>query len=274
MSTEPPSSSLPGVGVDRLLEAVSRPLSLQLEAMLAEQRQRLEAEANVRLRKALLDQEAELAKKSGAEQDRARAETTEEVRRQVSREMESQFEGKLAAELRALKDRLDRSAREAAEGWEREREELAQQAERWHVLTEFYRRTGTVVSQSEILSRFMKAAVHFAGGVALYLEKDGGLARWGREGGAAAFPEIVSEETRDPDWYWAPVRVRSRTVVVVGATSVGQKDALDVLTGALRRAIENLGLRLGAGLRGEETEAESPNGGSETASRTRVEPEV
>lgn len=274
MSTEPPSSSRPGAGVERLLEAVSRPLSLQLEAMLAEERQKLEAEANVRLRKALLDREAELARKSEEDASRVRAETAEEVRRQVVGEMESRFEEKLSAELRALKDRLDSAARESAEGWQREREELEQQAERWHVLTEFYRRTGTVVSQTEILNRFMKAAAHFAGGVALYLEKDGGLARWGREGGAAAFPEIVSEETRDPDWYWVPVKVRSRTVVVVGATAVGQRDALEVLTGALRRAIENLGLRLGAGLRGEDPGQESGNGKAETSSRTRPEPEV
>jgi hypothetical protein len=267
MSTDPPSPSQDNVAVDRLLEAMSRPLSLQLESLLGEQRKRLEAEANVRLRKALLDQEGEIGQRSEAEQARVRAETAEQVRQQVTRELESRFEEKLAVELRALKDRLDAVSGEAAADWERERQELGQQAERWHVLTEFYRRTGTVISQTEILNRYLKAAVHFAGGVALYLERNEGLSRWGAAGGAAAFPEIVSEDTRDPDWYWVPVRVRSRTVVVVGATAVAQKDALDVLTGALRRAIENLGLRLGAGLRGEDEETQGANGESETASR-------
>jgi hypothetical protein len=249
----PPSESRsnpespPGPAIDRLLRAASPALASELERMIAEHGERLRAEANVQLRKALLDKEAELRTRSEAELARARAETAAQARQEVTRELESRFEGRLASELRTLRERLDDARNQAEATWQLERTDLRNEAARWQVLADFSRHTGEATSQAEILKRFLRAAGHFAGDAALYLNKAGGLRRWKVDGHTTAFPEIVSEDTRDPDWYWSPVRLRSRMVLAVGAMRVENRDALDALVGALRRAIETLGLRLGSG---------------------------
>ena len=246
MSAIPPAGSPGGdLSVDRLLRAVSPVLSLELGRVLEEQRKKLLAEANVRLRKALLDKEAELKALSHADQSRVRVETAGRVREEVTRELEVRFEKRLSTELRALKDRLGEDGRRAEMSWQQERAGLGEEAQHWRVLAEFYQRAGAATSQVEILRRFLKAAGHFAGGVALYLNKPDGLARWGMEGDQSAFPELVSDGTKDPEWYWVPITVRSRKLVVVGATGVRHREALDTLVSAFRRAIENLGLRVG-----------------------------
>ena len=261
MSTQPPSD-MPedSQSISRLLEAISPGLTAELFRILDEHREKLRAEANVQLKAAILERETELQAASEAETVRLRAETTEQVRKDVTRELESQFEQKLSKELRALKDRLDGASGEAQLKWQQERSELTDESVRWRVLSDFYRRTGTVISQAEILKRFLKAGGHYAGGIVLYLNKPDGLRRWGTEGEISAFPELVSEDTRDPEWYWVPVTVRSRTVLAVGATGVEDREALDALVGALKRAIENLGLRLG--VRAAELNEGSANGGS------------
>lgn len=247
MSAQPPSDMpLSNESISRLLEAISPGLSTELERMLDEHRERLEAEATVQLRTALIEREAQIQETTEADLTRVRSETTEQVRQDVTRELEAQFEQTLSKELRALKDRLDSASDESAASWQRERVDLAHEAERWRVLADFYRRTGPVISQSEILKRFLKAGTHYASGIVIYLNKPDGLKRWGSEGEASAFPELVSEDTRDPEWFWTPVSVRSRTVLAVAATGIGDLEALDALVAALKRAIEMLGLRLGA----------------------------
>jgi hypothetical protein len=249
MSTKPPSES-PGQeipSVARLLRAVSPAMEAELGRVIDEYRAKLQAEATVQLRKALIDKEAELKTRSEAECARARAETAEKVRQELTRELESRFEKRLAAELSAQDARFHQDARQAELGWEKEHSGLRDDAARWRVLAEFLVSTGAAVSQTGILRQFLRAAGHFSGAVVLYLDRAGGLARWGTEGAASAFPELVSEDTKDPDWFWVPVTVRRRMVVTVGATQVRDKEALDILVGALKGAIENLGLRLGSG---------------------------
>lgn len=246
MSTKPPSETPTStVSLHRLLRAVSPALEAELERIFEEQKEKLVGEAEERLRTALLEQEAELKTRAGAEQARVLAETADRIRRETAGELESQFEQKLAAELRALKDRLDQASQEAQSLWQRERAELGEESARWRALAEFFARTGEIRSQAGILRQFLEAAHHFAGSVALYLERPGGLGLWGGDEGSA-FPELVSEETRDPDWYWVPITIRSRTVLTVAASEVRGREALDILATGLKRAIENLGLRLGA----------------------------
>ena len=238
---DPPQGKL---SADRLLNALSPALSAELERMLEEFRGSLDAEANVRLKKALLDKEAEFRARAEEEERRVREETSEQVRAEVATELEARFKADLAAELEVLKGRLKQGAQEAKERWKQERLELIAEAERWRLLAEFHRRVGDATSQVEILRRFVVAAERLSEGVALYLNKPDGLALWNTQGEAAAFPELISEDTIDPEWYFAPIVVQSRTVAAVCATGVKDRDSLVVIVDALKRAIENFGLRI------------------------------
>lgn len=245
MSAQPPSDlSDRDQTVRRLLEAMSPGLATELVRMLEEHRDMLLAEADLRLKQAIADRESELRTLSAAEQARARAETADQVRKDVTREMQAQFEQQLSKELRALKERLDQASAQAQEVWAREKSDLEAEAVRWHVLADFYLRTSAAISQTDILRRFLKAGAHYSSGIVLYLNDPDGLRRWGTEGEGSPFPELVSEDTRDPEWYWAPIVIRDRMVVAVGATDVRDQEALHALVAALKRAIENLGLRL------------------------------
>ena len=238
---DPPQGKL---SADRLLNALSPALSAELERMLEEFRGSLDAEATVRLKKALLDKEAEFRARAEEEERRVREETSEQVRAEVTTELEARFKSDLAAELEALKGRLKQGAQEAKERWKQERLELIAETERWRLLAEFHRRVGDATSQVEILRRFVAAAERLSEGVALYLNKPDGLALWNTQGEAAAFPELISEDTIDPEWYFAPIVVQSRTVAAVCATGVKDRDSLVVIVDALKRAIENFGLRI------------------------------
>jgi hypothetical protein len=245
MTAKPPSDAH-GSPIERLLRAAAPSLEAELGHMLAEHEQRLEAQATVRIRTAVLEKEAELRTKAEAESARLRGELTERVRSETARALETQFEEKLSAELRALKERLDQAAQEARITSEDEKSALQAEMARWRALAGFYRQTSGVVSQTEILGQFLQAADHFTEGAALYLNKTGGLTRWQGGGDAQVFPDLISEETRDPDWYWVPITIRSRMVVTVAAAGVSNRETLDALVGGLKHAIENIGLRIGA----------------------------
>ena len=262
---DPPQGKL---SADRLLNALSPALSAELERMLEEFRGSLDAEANVRLKKALLDKEAEFRARAEEEERRVREETSGQVRAEVTTELEARFKSDLAAELEALKGRLKQGAQEAKERWKQERLELIAETERWRLLAEFHRRVGDATSQVEILRRFVAAAERLSEGVALYLNKPDGLALWNTQGEAAAFPELISEDTIDPEWYFAPIVVQSRTVAAVCATGVKDRDSLVVIVDALKRAIENFGLRIrffGAG--GDPTSSPSAQASDEESAK-------
>lgn len=247
MTAKPPSDApKDDSSVEQLLRALAPAFEAELGRILAGHEERLQAESTVRLKAALLEKEAELKTKSEAENARLRGELTERVRNETAKDLEARFEEKLSAELRSLKDRLDLAARQAEATWGEEKRALETETARWRALAGFYRQTGAVVSQTEILGQFLQAAGHFSEAAALYLNKAGGLTRWQGGGDAGVFPDLVSEETRDPDWYWAPITIRSRMVAAVAASGVSNGETLDALVEGLRHAIENIGLRIGA----------------------------
>lgn len=268
MTAKPPSDP-PGADsqIERLLRAAAPALETELGRMVSDLEERLEAQATVRLRGALLEKEAELKTKAEAESVRLRGELTERVRTETARDLETQFEQKLSAELGSLKHQLEQAAQDARRAWAEEKAALDAEMARWRALAGFYRQTGGVVSQTEILGQFLQAAAHFAGAAALYLNKTGGLTRWQGGGDAQVFPNLISEETRDPDWYWAPITVRSRMVVAVAASGVSNRETLDALVGGLKHAIENIGLRIGA-------RPPQPEAPDESASKTEDETRV
>jgi hypothetical protein len=249
---EPPVQS---PSVARLLKAASPAVSEELDKLLREFREQLEAEATVRLKKALLDREGELRKESELAQERMKAETTTLVTNQVTAQLEERFKSRLTAELKALEEHLRQEAQrsrtemqeqtdQARLEWRRVRTELIEESEGWRVLAQFHQRVGEASSQSEILKKFLRAAERFSRGAALYLNKPDGLALWSTVGDGGLFPEVISEDTKDPQWFWAPIVIRETTVAVLCASEVPDTERLTALIDGLRRAIEYLGLRM------------------------------
>src|SRR5437870_13555619 len=94
-----------------------------------------------------------------------------------------------------------------------------------------------------MLSRFLRLDQPFADGMALYVTKADGLALW-KSKGRGVFPEIISQQTTDPESYFRPISVRGKTVAAICAAPSFKADALDFLATSLERAIETFGLRL------------------------------
>ncbi len=244
MSAKVPQDPAKGkVSVDRLLEAAAPHLSTELDRMVEEFRATLEAEANVRLKKAVLDKEAEFRTRAAEDEQRVREETGQTVRVEVTAELETRFKEQLAGELEGLKRNLQNEAADALERWKQERLGLVAEAESWRLMAEFHRRVGDAASQTEILRRFLAAAEHLSEGVAIYLNKPDGLALWNAQGDTS-FPDLVSEDTIDPQWYFTPIVVQSKTIAAVCASGIADREAFGIITDALKRAIENFGLRI------------------------------
>jgi len=244
VSDNPSQSNGSRLSLERLIEAARPGLGGELAKMLEEHRGMIEAEATVRLKRAVLDKEAELRQQSEADQVRVTAETTSRVTSEVTASLEAQFKEKLDGEIRRLTAEHTDKADQATAQWKQERSSLVGEANRWRVLSDYQHKLGDASSQLEILRRFLRTAIKFADGTAVYLNKEDGLALWKSEGEGAAFPKVVSTETIDPDWFFSKVVVRGKTIAAVAATGVADTDALTLMSDALKRAIENFGLRL------------------------------
>ena len=255
MSAKPSDPNDPEVSSERLLNAAKPALAAELHKMQDELRGALDAEANVRLKKALLDKDAEiqtllLAKETQFEAHlekelkRVGIETSERVRLEVTAELEARFNETLAQETDRLTERFTGEAEVAETQWKDERAKLVETSERWQTLAEYHRKIGEASSQLEILRRFLRTAIKFSTSSAVYLNKEDGLALWNAEGEAGVFPDVVSEGTIDPEWYFSNVVVRGKTIAAIGAAGTSDRDALVVMADTLKRAIENFGLRL------------------------------
>jgi hypothetical protein len=220
--------------LDRVLEALSPALAAELDRVVAETRQTLEQEFQKRLQTAV--REAETATKTSADAQMAHAvaDTKEATKKQVSAELEERFRSKLAETTAQLKG--EASA---------ERARLQEQVDQWRVFAETQRQLAEASSQPEILARFLKIAQPFAAGLGLYVTKTDGLALW-KHRGNGAFPEIISQETTDPEAYFRPIVVRAKIVAAVCAMPPFSSGALDFLGSSLERAIEVFGLKLKA----------------------------
>ena len=168
----------------------------------------------------------------------------ETVRESVTADLTARFTAKIATGLSELESKLKADAHRAGSQWKLERTDLIEQVDRWRLLAEFHRRLGDASSQAEILNRFLGASERFCSGVALYVNKTDGLELWASKGEAAAFPELISPETIDPEWYFAPVVIRSRTVAAVCAAGINDRESLIMLVEVLKKTVETFGLRL------------------------------
>lgn len=244
MSANPSQSSETKLSADRLLKAVRPALATELARMLDEHRGTLEAQANVRLKKTLLDKDVEFRARLEEELRRTVAETTETVTAKVTADLEARFRETREQETAELTQRFTGEAQAAEARWKEERSRLVDETNRWRVLTEYQQKLGEASSQLEILRRFLRTAIRFADSSAVYLNRDDGLALWKSEGEAGVFPDVVSEGTIDPDWYFSSVVVRGKPVAAIGAAGDTDREALAIMGDTLKRSVENFGLRL------------------------------
>ncbi len=215
--------------VTKELEARFKP---DLEKQLKELGERLEEEAR------------QATTRLKGQHAQAIAKERESVRENVTADLENEFKMELRTELSQLESRLKADTHRAGSQWKLERTELIDQAEKWRLLAEFQRRLGDASSQVQILSRFLNASERFCAGVALYLNKPDGLELWKRKGEAAVFPELISPETIDPEWYFTPVVIRSKTVAAICAAGIEDRESLVMLVDVLKKTVESFGLRL------------------------------
>jgi hypothetical protein len=216
--------------LDRILEALSPALAAELDRVVEETRQALEQEFQKRLQTTV--RETELA--AEVRMAHSVAETKEATQQQVTAELEERFRVKLAEATAQLKG--EASAESAR---------LQEQIDQWRVFADTQRQLADASSQPEILARFLKIAQPFAAGLGLYVTKTDGLALW-KQRGTGAFPEIISQQTTDPETYFRAIVVRAKVVAAVCAVPPFSAGALDFLSSSLERAIEVFGLQLKA----------------------------
>jgi chromosome segregation ATPase len=234
--------------LERVLEALSPTLAGELDRVIHETREAAEREFQSRLE--ANQHEAERT----AQQVTARAvdEAKEEVRREVTAELEQQFLNKLettTAELRKEstdeRGKLDASIEQLKQEWSAERAQLQQEVQRWRAYAEAQQQLSEASSQPEILARFLALAQPFVGSIALYVARADGLALW-KSRGEGVFPNIISQQTTDPESYFRTISVRGKIVGAIYATPFFKARELDFLTASLERAVEAFGLKLRA----------------------------
>jgi hypothetical protein len=232
------------------MEALSPILAEELDRVAQETRESLERDFERRLQAAVQEAEAaaraasdELKRMSEAADARlqqavsaAVAEATSSAARATRREVTAELEPQFQQRLAETTTQLSASAAE-------ERARLEEQVRLWQTFAEAQRQFGESSSQAEMLSRFLRISEPFADGLGLYVAKADGLALW-KSRGETVFPQIISRETTDPDSYFRTISVRGKTVVGICARPPFKQEMLDSLTSSLERAIEVFGLKL------------------------------
>jgi len=217
--------------LDRVLEALSPALAAELDRVVKETREALEQDFQDRLHGAKSEAEATAKSAAVAQLDRSVAEIRENTRSQVTAELEQEFK-------KNLQEATDKLQSESSA----ERERLQEQLDQWRIFAETQQQLAESSSQSEILARFMRLTEPFAAGLALYVARADGLALWKDRG--KTFPEIISQETTDPEFYFRSIVVRGKTVAAIYAAQPYKAEALAFMTACLERAVEVFGLRL------------------------------
>jgi hypothetical protein len=234
--------------LDRLLEALSPALSAELERVGQETRESLEEEFNKRLQIAVSEAEtaaqSNAAANAAADLNRAVAEATEQTREATRAEVTAEVSAKVTADLEEqFAQRLAENTSQVQSEAAAERARLQEQLEQWKAFADVQRLLAESSSQPEILAQFLSTAQPFAKALAVYVAKADGLALW-KSRGEAAFPDIISQQTTDPESFFRTVTVRGRTVAAVCAAPPFKPEVMEFFSGCLERAIEVFGLKL------------------------------
>src|SRR6185295_15616970 len=229
--------------VDRLLEALAPSLAAELERILQEVRQKLEEEFQARLQTALRDAELATLHLAEVRLEEAVAEARESMRVQLTDGFAEQLNVNVQQVREGMQAKSDEDMHAAFANWATERALLQDQLSRWQAYAEAQRQLSECTSQPEILSRFLTLSGPFADSLAIYVAKPDGLALW-KARGNAAFPELVSPDTIDPDLYFKPAIIRDKMVTAFCAVRPCKVESLDFLVSCFERAIETFGLKL------------------------------
>jgi hypothetical protein len=245
--------------LDRVLEALSPALSAELNRMVQETRDALEQEFQSRLQTAVRDAESAAASAGQTQLAQALEHAKEETRGQVSADLQKQFDAKLeetaanlkkesAAELAKLEAKvkqLEADAKQLKDESSADRAKLQEELTHWKALAELSDELSKASSQPEILQKFLRLTQPFTQGLAIYVTKKDGLALW-KSRGKSVFPDIISQDTTDPESYFRALSVRGKTVGAICAAPPFKMESLDFLSTSLERAIELFGIKLQA----------------------------
>src|SRR5262249_10117377 len=146
--------------LDRVIEALSPTLAVEIERVVQETRQSMEQEFQSRLDAALSEAETAAAGAVEPQIRQAVAEASETVRQQVREELSQQLKEQLNAATAQME--IEASA---------DRARLQKEIEQWRAYAEAHRQLSGATSQPEILSRFLRLAEPFAEGLAVYVAK-------------------------------------------------------------------------------------------------------
>jgi hypothetical protein len=233
--------------IDRVLNAISPALSAEIDHMIDEKCAELEMQQHARLQHAIRETEETIRKQAEVERrnavERVAEETRDIVRRQVSDELQAQFAQRLDETTRTLTSTHEAELQQARAEWAAERDRIQQQLEKWRSFAEAQKQLFDANSQGEILMRWLKLAEPFGSSIAVYTAKPDGLGLW-KSRGQAVFPEVISQQTTDPDSFFMPIVVRGKAVAAVSALAPYHADALDFLVNTMERALETFGLKL------------------------------
>ena len=229
--------------IDRLLEALSPALTAELDRILEEFRQKLEAEFQEKLQTAIRDNELATLHLAEVRLEESVAQAREAMRIQLTEGFTEQLSFAVQQTREEMSARSDETMKAAFANWATERASLQEQLSRWHAVAEAQRQLSLCTSQPEIISKLLKLSEPFADSFAFYVSKPDGLQLW-KSRGSHAFPAVISPDIIDPDLYFKPAVVRGKMIAAICAARPCLVESLDFLMSCFERAIESFGLRL------------------------------
>jgi hypothetical protein len=233
-------SELKTLALDRLLEAITPSLGAELDSIIADVHRKLEIESQERLEAGIREAEAAAQVAGPVQLEQAIAAAREETRKEITKEVGEKLEQEFK---KALDETAVRLRSEAAAEHTRLQEEI----DHWRVLAEAPQQLAQASSQAEILARLLRLAEPFAAGLAIYVTKAEGFLLW-KSRGKTIFPEIVSENAKDPELYFKVITVRGKKVAAVCAAQPCRVETLEFLISSLETALEVFGLKLRASM--------------------------
>ena len=241
---------------DRLLEAITPILDEELERILEGRRQELELEFNHNLETALAEAASSAQIAAQVQLEQAVNETREQVRNEVTTELEARFAQTMDETTSRLRSEFTTELEQATDTWDAEcaklsaecarlsgqSAQLTESLEEQRLLASVQGQLADSGSQNEMLVRFLRLAEHFAPSCSIYVARAESYALW-KSRGEAAFPEILASGSPDSQWFFREIIVRDRPLAAVCALPPFRIEGLNYVTICLERAIALFGMR-------------------------------